>query len=126
MTPPLVRWGGLAGSVATAVTAYLGGAGQVRRPSVNPVTLLGGDLGVLLPVCWVLGTAVLLVCWWTGRRLVPSTRWALVTVGLWFLPVLPFLPLGSADIYSYACQGWVQLAGGDPYGPGCSSPGVPG
>ncbi|MET8146857.1 polyprenol phosphomannose-dependent alpha 1,6 mannosyltransferase MptB [Actinoplanes sp. NPDC049668] len=125
MTPAVIRWGGLAGSVATAASAYLGGSGFVRVPSVNPLTLLSGQRGVLLPICWVLGTALLIGAWWWGRHVVPSTRWALVTAGLWLLPVLPFLPLGSADVYSYACQGYVQHAGGDPYAMGVQEFGCP-
>jgi len=125
VTPRLVRWGGLAGSAATAGTAWLGGAGFVRVPSINPVTLLSGQRGVLLPILWVVGTALLIAAWWYGRAVVPSTRWALVTAGLWFLPVLPFLPLGSADVYSYACQGYVQYAGGDPYAAGVGEFGCP-
>ncbi|MGA5303894.1 polyprenol phosphomannose-dependent alpha 1,6 mannosyltransferase MptB [Nucisporomicrobium flavum] len=125
MTPRLVRWGGLAGSAATAGTAWLGGAGFERVPSINPVTLLSGQRGVALPILWVLGTAALITAWWFGRHVVPSTRWALVTAGLWFLPVLPFLPLGSADAYSYACQGYVQYAGGDPYATGVGEFGCP-
>lgn len=125
ITPRLVRWGGFAGSVATAGTAYLGGAGFERVPSVNPLTLLSGQRGVLLPILWVLGTSLLIAAWWTGRHVVPSTRWVLVTAGLWFLPVLPFLPLGSADVYSYACQGYVQQAGGDPYAGGVGEAGCP-
>jgi alpha-1,6-mannosyltransferase len=123
--PALIRWAGFAGSVATAGSAYLGGSGFVRVPSVNPVTLLRGEKGVLLPICWVLGTALLIGAWWFGRQVVPSMRWALLTVGLWLLPVLPFLPLGSADVYSYACQGYVQYAGGDPYAGGVQSFGCP-
>ncbi len=125
ITPATVRWGGLAGSVAAATTAYLGGAGPVRLPSVNPGTLLSGARGVVLPVCWLLGTALLIGAWWFGRHVVPDVRWALVTAGLWFLPVLPFLPLGSADVYSYACQGWVQHTGGDPYAAGVAGSGCP-
>ena len=125
VTPATVRWGGLAGGIAAAVTAYLGGAGPVRLPSVNPGTLLSGARGVVLPVCWLLGTALLIAAWWYGRNVVPSVRWALTTAGLWFLPVLPFLPLGSADVYSYACQGWVQQAGGDPYAAGPAGSGCP-
>ncbi|PRY30224.1 alpha-1,6-mannosyltransferase [Pseudosporangium ferrugineum] len=123
--PRLVRWGGFAGSVATAGTAYLGGSGFARVPSINPGTLLSGQRGVLLPVLWVLGMALLITAWWVGRHAVPSTRWALLTAGLWFLPVLPFLPLGSADVYSYACQGFVQHAGGDPYAAGVGGSGCP-
>jgi alpha-1,6-mannosyltransferase len=87
--------------------------------------MFGGDRGFLLPFCWVAGTGLLVLAWWFGRRVVPSTRWALVTAGLWWLPVLPFLPLGSADAYAYACQGYVQFAGGDPYGAGVRSAGCP-
>lgn len=124
-TPAAIRWGGFAGSVATAASAYLGGSGFVRVPSVNPITLLSGERGVLLPICWVLGTALLIAAWWYGRHVLPSTRWALLTAGLWLLPVLPFLPLGSADVYSYACQGYVQHAGGDPYAMGVQEFGCP-
>lgn len=116
MTRGAVRWGGLAGSVLLAAAAYLGGAGYVRLVSVNPVTLLRGDKGVLLPICWVAGTALVLVAWWAGRSVVPSTRWAVITAGLWAVPLLPMIPLGSADVYAYACQGYVQFSGGDPYG----------
>ncbi|WP_238547252.1 polyprenol phosphomannose-dependent alpha 1,6 mannosyltransferase MptB [Actinoplanes friuliensis] len=113
------------GSLATAGSAYLGGSGFERVPSVNPLTLLSGQKGVLLPICWVVGTALLISAWWWGRHVVPSTRWALITTGLWLLPVLPFLPLGSADVYSYACQGYVQHAGGDPYAMGVQEFGCP-
>jgi alpha-1,6-mannosyltransferase len=125
VSPRLIRWGGLAGSLATAGTARLGGSGYERVPSINPVTLLSGQRGVLLPILWVAGTAILILAWWFGRHVVPSTRWALITAGLWFLPVLPFLPLGSADVYSYACQGFVQYSGGDPYAAGVGSSGCP-
>lgn len=125
VTPRIIRWAGLAGSVATAASAYLGGSGVVREPSVNPVTLLSGARGFLLPVCWLVGTVLLIGAWWSGLRVVPSLRWVLVTVGLWYLPVLPFLPLGSADVYSYACQGYVQYAGGDPYAGGVAEFGCP-
>ncbi|GAB1690283.1 polyprenol phosphomannose-dependent alpha 1,6 mannosyltransferase MptB [Krasilnikovia sp. M28-CT-15] len=114
-TPRSVRYLGMVGSLLTALCAYLGGAELLRGNAYNVVDMLRGDLGVLLPVCWATGTALLITAWWHGRRVVPSTRWALVTAGLWALPLLPFLPLGSEDVYSYACQGYVQAAGGDPY-----------
>jgi alpha-1,6-mannosyltransferase len=121
----LIRWGGLAGSVLVAAAAYLGGSPFARGTTVTPGTMLAGREGVLLPLCWVLGLAALLCAWWFGRHRVPSTRWALVTAGLWILPVLPMLPLGSEDIYSYACQGFVQHAGGDPYAGGVQDFGCP-
>ncbi|HEY7273564.1 MAG TPA: polyprenol phosphomannose-dependent alpha 1,6 mannosyltransferase MptB [Actinoplanes sp.] len=121
----LVRWGGLAGSALVAVAAYLGGLGFTRTPLLTPVQVLRGDQGLLVPLCWIAGLAILLAAWWYGRRVVPSIRWVLITVGLWFVPVLPMLPLGSADIYSYACQGYVQHAGGDPYAYGVQQFGCP-
>jgi alpha-1,6-mannosyltransferase len=121
----VIRWGGLAGSVLVAVAAHLGGSPFARGTTVTPGSMLAGRQGVLLPVCWVLGLAALLCAWWFGRHRVPSTRWALITTGLWILPVLPMLPLGSEDIYSYACQGYVQHAGGDPYAGGVQDFGCP-
>ncbi|MEU8231061.1 polyprenol phosphomannose-dependent alpha 1,6 mannosyltransferase MptB [Actinoplanes sp. NPDC048967] len=121
----LIRWGGLAGSVLVAAAAYLGGSPFARGTTVTPGTMLAGREGLLLPLCWVLGLAALLCAWWFGRHRVPSTRWALVTAGLWILPVLPMLPLGSEDIYSYACQGFVQHSGGDPYAGGVQDFGCP-
>src|SRR3712207_2795019 len=110
-----VRYAGLVGSVLLAVAAYLGGARVPWEPTMTPRTVIQGQDGVLLPFCWLAGTALLIGVWWAGRSVVPSTRWAYVTAGLWLLPLLPVLPLGSYDIYSYACQGWAQAAGLDPY-----------
>jgi alpha-1,6-mannosyltransferase len=121
----LVRWGGLAGSALVAVAAYRGGLGFHRTSLLTPVQVLRGDQGPLVSICWIAGLAVLLSAWWYGRRVVPSTRWALITAGLWLVPVLPVLPLGSADVYSYACQGYVQHAGGDPYAAGVQQFGCP-
>jgi len=120
VTPRVVRYAGLTGSVLVTVGSHLGGAGFTRRPVAHLVPFFRGDRGVLLPVCWTIGLALLLAAWWTGRRLVPSVRWAVVTVSLWVLPLLASVPLGSEDAYSYACQGWVQQAGGDPYGSGAA------
>ncbi|MFI6075502.1 polyprenol phosphomannose-dependent alpha 1,6 mannosyltransferase MptB [Actinoplanes sp. NPDC051343] len=114
-SPRLVRYLGLAGSISLAVGARLGGAGFTRGHNLNLVRLYGGEHGVALPIFWTLGLALVVWAWWAGRRVVPSTRWALVTAALWALPLLPFAPLGSEDAYSYACQGWVQHWGGDPY-----------
>ena len=125
MSSVLVRWGGLAGSVLVAVAAYLGGLGFHRTTLLNPVQVLRGDQGPIVPICWITGLAVLLTAWWYGRGVVPSIRWALITVGLWLVPALPMLPLGSADVYSYACQGYVQHAGGDPYASGVQQFGCP-
>lgn len=121
----MIRWGGFAGSVLIAIAAYLGGSPFARGTTVTPGSMLAGRQGLLLPLCWVLGLTALLCAWWFGRHQVPSTRWALITAGLWVLPVLPMLPLGSEDIYSYACQGYVQHAGGNPYAGGVQGFGCP-
>ncbi|GGQ87206.1 polyprenol phosphomannose-dependent alpha 1,6 mannosyltransferase MptB [Couchioplanes azureus] len=121
----LVRWGGLAGSLLIAVAAHLGGSPFARGTTVTPGSILTGSQGVVMPLCWVAGLAAVSCAWWFGRHHVPSTRWAVVTAGLWSLPLLPVLPLGSEDIYSYACQGFVQHAGGDPYAGGVQSFGCP-
>lgn len=125
MSPALVRWGGFAGSLLVAAAAFTGGSPFARGTTVTLGRLLTGGAGWLLPVCWILGLGVVLGAWWFGRHRVPSVRWALLTVGLWALPVLPLLPLGSEDIYSYACQGYVQQAGGDPYAGGVEAFGCP-
>jgi alpha-1,6-mannosyltransferase len=123
--PALCRYAGLAGSLLLAVAAFLGGARSPWRPTVTPRTIGTGADGVLLPLTWLAGTALLIAAWWFGRRAVPSLRWAYVTAALWALPLLPFLPLGSYDAYSYACQGWQQAAGLDPYAGGVDLLGCP-
>ncbi|GAA4599489.1 alpha-1,6-mannosyltransferase [Actinoplanes octamycinicus] len=123
--PSLVRATGLLGSALLAGAAYLGGAHRPWTPTMTPRTILAGRDGVLLPLLWLAGVALLIGAWWAGRRVVPSARWAVVTAGLWALPLLPFLPLGSYDAYSYACQGWQQAAGLDPYAGGVDLLGCP-
>ncbi|WP_433377093.1 polyprenol phosphomannose-dependent alpha 1,6 mannosyltransferase MptB [Actinoplanes sp. CA-142083] len=123
--PALVRYAGLAGSLCLAVAAWLGGASSPWRPTMTPGTIFAGRDGVVLPLAWLIGTVLLIGAWWAGRRHVPSARWAYVTAGLWVVPLLPFLPLGSYDIYSYACQGWQQGAGLDPYAGGVDLLGCP-
>jgi alpha-1,6-mannosyltransferase len=119
------RYAGLAGSLLLAVAAWLGGASSPWQPTVTPRTIFAGENGVLLPLTWLLGTALLIGAWWFGRREVPSARWAYVTAALGAVPLLPFLPLGSYDVYSYACQGWQQAAGLDPYAGGVDLLGCP-
>ncbi|MBB2941783.1 alpha-1,6-mannosyltransferase [Actinoplanes lutulentus] len=123
--PSLVRYTGLAGSLLLAVAAWLGGASSPWKPNVTPGTIFSGDNGVLLPVSWLAGTVLLIGAWWVGRRDVPSLRWAYLTAALWAAPLVPFLPLASYDVYSYACQGWQQAAGLDPYSGGVDLLGCP-
>jgi len=121
----LVRCVGLAGSLLLAVAAFLGGARSPWHPTMTPVTIVAGRDGVLLPSAWLAGTVLLVGAWVVGRREIPSARWAYVTAALWALPLLAFLPLGSYDVYSYACQGWQQAHGLDPYAGGVDLLGCP-
>jgi alpha-1,6-mannosyltransferase len=123
--PFIVRYAGLAGTLLLAVAAFLGGATDPWEPNVTPGTIFSGANGVLLPVSWLLGTILLIGAWWAGRRHVPSVRWAYLTAALWAAPLLVFLPLASYDVYSYACQGWQQSAGFDPYSGGLDLLGCP-
>ena len=123
--PLLVRCAGLAGSVLLAVAAWASGARSPWQPTMTPRTVLSGADGLLAPSAWVLGTVLLIGAWWAGRHVVPSARWAYVTAGLWALPLLPVLPLGSYDVYSYACQGHVLAAGQDPYSAWVAALGCP-
>lgn len=118
----LIRWTGLAGAVGLAVAALLGGA--LPDPPAAGWAVFTSGRGALSVLAWLAGTSALVWAWWSARHGVPSVRWALTTVGLWALPLLLAPPLASRDIYSYACQGWIHDAGGDPYG-GVAGQGCP-
>lgn len=117
----LSRWIGLVGSVLLAVAAFLGGAlphGELRP---TPVSIWQGSNGPLIIGAWLVGTALLGWAWWSLRERVPSTRWVLVTIALWLLPMLVTPLLGSRDAYAYACQGASYAAGINPYEQGVSA-----
>ena len=59
--PAIVRYAGLAGSLLLAVAAYSGGADRPWTPTSTPRTIFAGDDGVLLPLCWLLGTALMVL-----------------------------------------------------------------
>ncbi|WDZ84474.1 polyprenol phosphomannose-dependent alpha 1,6 mannosyltransferase MptB [Micromonospora cathayae] len=120
-----VRWGGLAGAVLLAVAGRLGGVFPGSTSGVTPAGIWRGEHGPLLLAAWLTGTVALVAGWWALRHTVPSTRWAYLTAGLWALPLLVTVPLGSRDVYSYACQGWVYADGGDPYAGGVAAAGCP-
>lgn len=73
---------------------------------------------------YLAGLVVLGYAWWQlGQRIQrghPGLRWALVTGLLWATPLLVAPPLGSRDLYAYACQGAVWLDGHDPYAVGAA------
>jgi alpha-1,6-mannosyltransferase len=117
----LARWTGLAGSTLLAVAAFLGGALPSSPHKVNPLSIWQGPNGPLLIAIWSVGLGLMGYAWWTLRDRVPSARWALVTVGLWLVPLLVAPPLGSRDVYAYACQGATYAAGFSPYEQGVSA-----
>ncbi|SCL70668.1 polyprenol phosphomannose-dependent alpha 1,6 mannosyltransferase MptB [Micromonospora chersina] len=121
----LARYAGLAGAALLAVAGWLGGA----LPDTPAVTSLGdawrAPHGPAVLGCWLVGTVLLVGAWWSLRWGAPSGRWAYLTAGLWALPLLAAPPLGSRDVYSYACQGWSWTHGADPYRVGVVAAGCP-
>src|SRR5215218_6853058 len=99
-------WCGLGGAVLLAAAAVLAGAHPGGDPGARfrtggfaavPATFTGGLL------CWLAGAIVLTVAWW--RLPAPNLRSVFLTGVIWALPLLFVAPLGSRDIYAYACQG---------------------
>jgi alpha-1,6-mannosyltransferase len=112
------QFAGFAGAVLLAASAYLGGAQPTLIRRQNVVTIWRGEHGPLIYLCWLAGTALMVWAWLALRDRVPSVRWALATTGLWLIPLLAAPPLGSRDVYAYACQGASYAAGIDPYSNG--------
>jgi alpha-1,6-mannosyltransferase len=117
----VIRYAGLAGAVLLAVAAWHGGALPAMHVRVTPASVWRGPDGPLILGTWFAGTALMTGAWWAARDGVPSARWAYVTIGLWLLPLLVVPPLGSRDVYAYACQGAVMAAGHNPYQEGVSA-----
>ncbi|WP_431907016.1 polyprenol phosphomannose-dependent alpha 1,6 mannosyltransferase MptB [Micromonospora carbonacea] len=117
----LIRYAGLAGSVLLSLSGFLGGAfpGGDLRPT--PVSIWQGPHGPLIIASWLVGTALMAWAWWSLRDGPPSARWALVTAGLWLLPLLVAPPMASRDVYAYACQGASFANGISPYEQGVSA-----
>jgi hypothetical protein len=124
MRPAVLRYLGLFGSVGCAISGLFHGAGpELTRQSV--VGILQSQYGALSLFLWTFGLAALSFAWWQGIRLTGrgalGVRWIVVTAALWCVPMLFTLPLGSRDLYAYACQGALYASGGNPYLQGVSS-----
>src|SRR5919112_2652709 len=119
--PGFLRWLGFLGSVCCAVDGFLFGAFPYIRSNVNIWTILRGPNGVLIVLLWAVGLTALCTAWWFGRRLALPSRWILVTAALWILPMLVIPPLGSRDLYAYACQGALFDSGLNPYAVGVAA-----
>jgi hypothetical protein len=121
------RWGGFAGAVLLAAGGYLAGAWPGPAPASQSEALWGDGgwfrVGLL---AYVAGLVLLGWAWW---RLGPvpdrPLRWVLATGALWAAPLLVAPPLGSRDVYAYACQGAVWWDGHDPYAVGAAAGGCP-
>ncbi|WP_275410860.1 polyprenol phosphomannose-dependent alpha 1,6 mannosyltransferase MptB [Paractinoplanes rishiriensis] len=123
--PSVLRYLGLFGSVCCAVAGLFHGAGPELVRHLSLTSVLQSPYGPLALSLWTVGLAALCVAWWYGIRLTGrgalSVRWIVVTAALWCLPMLVTLPLGSRDLYAYACQGTLYASGGNPYLQGVSS-----
>ncbi len=120
----VARWAGLLGAALLAVAGWLGGA-LPDLTGGTPAQVWRGPHGPAVLGCWLAGTALMVGAWWALRDGAPSGRWAYTTAGLWLLPLLATPPLGSRDVYSYACQGWSYAHGRDPYRLGVAAAGCP-
>jgi hypothetical protein len=113
--PSIIRCLGLFGSICCAIDGYLLGASREMRLNISVATIADRSDGPLILALWIAGLTSLCVAWWYGRRLLVSTRWALVTALLWIVPMLVIPPLASRDVYAYACQGALYSSGHNPY-----------
>jgi alpha-1,6-mannosyltransferase len=115
----VARYGGLLGASALAAAAFLGGALPGSDLRSDLPRILAQPNGPLALALWLAGTALMVAGWWTARGAPTLTlRWVLVTAALWAAPLAVAPPLGSRDVYAYACQGAVYAAGLDPYAVG--------
>jgi alpha-1,6-mannosyltransferase len=104
---------------------------------------VGAGSGLLLGVCawlagalpsgdpagWTVPYVLGLLCWLTGGIGI-CLAWLRSGAGvaikaLWALPLVVSPPLGSRDVYAYACQGWLWLNDIDPYSAGVADGGCP-
>ncbi|GAB3068255.1 polyprenol phosphomannose-dependent alpha 1,6 mannosyltransferase MptB [Micromonospora schwarzwaldensis] len=121
----LARYAGLVGVVLLTAAGWLGGALPAAPPRTTLAGLWQAPHGPVTLGCWLVGTVLLVGAWWSLRWGAPSGRWAYLTAGLWALPLLAAPPLGSRDVYSYACQGWTWTQGVSPYRVGVAAAGCP-
>jgi hypothetical protein len=130
---PALRYAGLLGTVLLAAGAYRAGAlpASAQASGVRTGALASPGYATAFAAC-LLGMVLLVVAWWRLGALLhdpaghhPGLRWLLVTGVLWAVPLLVAPPLGSRDVYAYACQGWLWADGRDPYGGGVAGGGCP-
>jgi alpha-1,6-mannosyltransferase len=103
---------GAGSGVMLAVAAWLAGALPSGDPAAWTVSYVAGL------VCWAIGGTGIAFAWIKAE----TPLWAKAA---WALPLVFSPPLGSRDIYAYACQGWLWLNGFDPYTTGVADAGCP-
>jgi hypothetical protein len=116
---------GTAGSVLMAAGSFGAGATLWIDPNESPFAEHFADVtvgyGIGLGV-WLVGAVVLATAWWRLGRLVRAGgvtgRWMTRTALIWAVPFLFSAPMGSRDIYAYACQGLLYAHGLNPYAMG--------
>ncbi len=116
-----LRWAGFGAAVLLAVVCWLGGALPGGDTASTPATIARGPFGPLILGGWLTGATILAYAWWSLRDRLPSARWSLTTAALWTAPFLVTPPMGSRDLYSYACQGYLVVHGLNPYEAGVGS-----
>ncbi|HEX5741711.1 MAG TPA: polyprenol phosphomannose-dependent alpha 1,6 mannosyltransferase MptB [Pilimelia sp.] len=116
--PAAVRYGGAVGALLLVAASWLAGALPQAPPLPVTASFWQDPARPAGLAAWLLGVALLAWAWWRGRHLAPGPGWTYRTVALWLAPLLAAAPLGSRDLYSYACQGQLFAAGLDPYAVG--------
>lgn len=122
----VLRYAGLGATALLAAGAYAAGAlpGSDPAVAVRRSGLWHADPRYLAGLAaWLAGAVLLSVVWWRLRKVTATLRWVLVTGALWALPLAVAPPLGSRDVYAYACQGAIYVNGHDPYTVGAAGGG---
>lgn len=116
---------GAIGSVMMAAGSFGAGATLWADPNEAPFAEHFADVtvgyGIGLGV-WLVGAVLLATAWWRLGRLVRAGaltgRRMTATALIWAVPFLFSAPMGSRDIYAYACQGLLYAHGLNPYAMG--------
>lgn len=106
---------GTTGGVLLAVAAWLGGAKPDTDLKSNLQMALSHPGTAAAIGVWALGLAALGVAWWHARKAAWTLSATVATAALWAAPLLFAPPLGSRDLYAYACQGATVHGGLNPY-----------
>lgn len=117
-----LRAAGAGGSVLMAAGSFGAGATLWIDPNKSPLVAhfpdvtVGYGIGLIV---WLVGAVVLAAAWWRLGQLirtgVVTGGWTTRTAILWAVPFVLSAPMGSRDVYAYACQGLLYAHGLNPY-----------